>query len=114
MTTTIDRDKSVRRSYAADVSGLVLVPEGVARPESAAEVAEILRKASAERTPVTAAGGQTSTTGASITDRGVILSMRGLGRILDIDRARQIARVEAGASLGELKRAVAAEGLLLA
>jgi FAD/FMN-containing dehydrogenase len=112
MSTTIDRDDSVRRAYAADVSGLVLVPEGVARPESGQEVVEILREASSERMPVTAAGGQTSTTGASITDRGVVLSLRGLDRILDIDRSARTARVQAGASLGELKRAVAAEGLL--
>jgi glycolate oxidase len=114
VSTTIERDESVRRAYAADVSGLVLVPEGVARPESLEEVAEIVKRAYAERTPVTAAGGQTSTTGASITDRGVILSLRGLNRILDIDRAGRTARVEAGASLGELKRAAEAEGLLFA
>ena len=114
MSTLIDRDESVRRAYAADVSGLVLVPEGVARPESAAEVVEILRKASAERTAVTAAGGQTSTTGASITDRGVVVSLRGMNRIIDIDRDGRTARVEAGVGLGELKRAVSAEGLLFA
>src|SRR3712207_2191276 len=99
MPTTIERDESVRRAYAADVSGLVLVPEGVARPESAEEVSEVLHRASAERTAITAVGGQTSTTGASITDRGVIMSLRALGRILDIDLATRTARVEAGASL---------------
>ncbi|MFN2564153.1 MAG: FAD-binding oxidoreductase [Gemmatimonadaceae bacterium] len=114
MTTTIERDDAIRRSFAADVSGLVLIPEGVTRPESVEEVTEILRRATAERTPVTAAGGQTSTTGASITDRGLILSLRGLGRILDIDPAARRARVEAGVSLGEVKRAAAAEGLLFA
>ena len=114
MTTTIDRDESVRRSFAADVSGLVLVPEGVARPQSVTEVSEILRRASAERTAVTAAGGQTSTTGASITECGVIMSLRGLTGILDIDRTTRTARVQAGASLGEFKRAAAAEGLLFA
>jgi glycolate oxidase len=114
MTTTIERDESIRQSFAADVSGLVLVPEGVARPRDVGEVREILRRAAAERTSVTAAGGQTSTTGASITDRGVILSLRGLDRIIDIDPTGRTARVGAGASLGEFKRAAAAEGLLFA
>jgi glycolate oxidase len=114
MTTSIDRDESIRRAFAADVSGLVLIPEGVARPASIEEVTDVVRRAAAERTPVTAAGGQTSTTGASITDRGVILSLRGLDRILDIDVAIRTARVEAGVSLGEVKRAVAAQGLLFA
>jgi glycolate oxidase len=114
MTTTIERDESVRRAFAADVSGLVLVPEGVARPASVEEVAEVVRRAAAERTAITAAGGQTSTTGASITDRGVILSLRALDRILDIDQSTRTARVQAGVSLGDFKRAVAAEGLLFA
>lgn len=114
MPAAIERDESIRRAYAADVSGLVLVPEGVARPTSVEEVAQVVSQAAAERTPVTAAGGQTSTTGASISDRGVILSLRGLDRIIDIDSRARTARVEAGVSLGDLKRAAAAEGLLFA
>ena len=110
----IERDEAIRRSFAADVSGLVLVPEGVVRPSSVSEVAEIVKRAAADRTPITAAGGQTSTTGASITDRGLILSLRGLDRIIDIDPNARTARVEAGVGLGDFKRAVAAEGLLFA
>jgi FAD/FMN-containing dehydrogenase len=110
--TNIERDESIRRSFAADVSGLVLVPEGVVRPGSVNEVAEVVKRAAAERTPMTAAGGQTSTTGASITDRGLILSLRGLDHIIDIDASARTARVQAGVGLGDLKRAVAAEGLL--
>jgi glycolate oxidase len=110
----IERDESIRRSFAADVSGLVLVPEGVARPASIKEVIEIVAAAGRTGTPITAAGGQTSTTGASITDDGVILSLRGLDRIIDIDRAKRTARVEAGVGLGDLKRAAAAEELLFA
>ena len=114
MSTQIERDESVRRSFAADVSGLVLVPEGVARPASVDEVAEVVRQAASERTSVTAAGGQTSTTGASITDRGVVLSLRALDKIIELDPNARTARVQAGVSLGEFKRAVAAEGLLFA
>jgi glycolate oxidase len=114
MPTTIERDESVRRAYAADVSGLVLVPEGVARPTSADEVVEIVRRASADRTSITAAGGQTSTTGGSITDCGIVLSLRALDRIIDVDLATRTARVQAGVTLGEFKRVAAAEGLLFA
>jgi FAD/FMN-containing dehydrogenase len=113
-TDRVERDESIRRSFAADVSGLVLVPEGVARPSSVDEVVEIVERSAAERTPITAAGGQTSTTGASITDRGIILSLRRLDRIIDVDPAARVARVEAGVGLGDFKRAVAAEGLLFA
>ena len=114
MSTDIERDESIRRSFAADVSGLVLVPEGVVRPSSVSEVVDTIKRAAAERTPITAAGGQTSTTGASITDRGLVLSLRGLDRIIDIDPGTRTARVEAGVGLGDFKRAVAAEGLLFA
>ena len=114
MSTHIERDESIRRSFAADVSGLVLVPEGVVRPSSVSEVVETVKRAAAERTPITAAGGQTSTTGSSITDRGLVLSLRGLDRIIDIDPGTRTARVEAGVGLGDFKRAVAAEGLLFA
>src|SRR5690606_4835507 len=72
------------------------------------------REAGATRTPVTAAGGQTSTTGASITDHGILLSLRGLDRVLDLDVERRTMRVQAGALLGAAKRLAAEHGLLLA
>jgi FAD/FMN-containing dehydrogenase len=107
----ISTDEAVRRAYSADVSGLVMHPDAVARPKSADEVREVLRRAAAERTPVTPAGSQTSTTGASITDRGVLLSMRAMERIIDIDVANRRAVVEPGVLLGDLNRAAAAHGL---
>ena len=110
----ISRDEEVRRAYAADASGLVLIPEGVARPTSADEVAALLAEATSAGTPVTAAGGQTSTTAASICDRGVLLSMRAMQRIIDVDPVARVARAEPGVMVGELKRACAAHGLLLA
>lgn len=114
MTTTISRDESVRLAFAADASGVRMMPEGVARPESEAEVAEVLRQASAAQLPVTPAGAQTSYTAASITERGIVLSTRGLDRIIDIDASARIARVQPGVFVGDLKRAAAAEGLLFA
>jgi FAD/FMN-containing dehydrogenase len=107
------RDEDVRRAYSADASGLVLVPDAVARPESAEEVAALLAEATASRTPVTAAGAQTSTTAASITDRGILLSLRAMGRTIEIDPEARTARCEPGVLVGELKRACAAHGLLL-
>ena len=110
----ISRDESVRRAYAADASGLVLVPDGVARPTSAEEVATLLAESTATGTPVTAAGGQTSTTAASISDGGVLLSLRAMQRVFDIDPVARTARVEPGVLVGDLKRACAAHNLLFA
>lgn len=110
----IERDADVRRAHASDASGLVLVPEGVARPTSREAVAALLAECNATGAPVTAAGGQTSTTAASICDRGVLLSLRAMDRVLDVDTERRVARVEPGVIVADLKRACAAEGLLLA
>jgi FAD/FMN-containing dehydrogenase len=110
----VETDPDIRAMFAADASGLRYLPDGVARPESVQEVTEILRRAASTRTPVTAAGMQTSTTGASITEGGILLSMRGLSSIGDIDRQARTVRAGAGAILGEVKRAAAAEGLLFA
>lgn len=111
---SVSTDLDVRTAFSADASGLVMVPEGVARPQSVGEVVELVREAAASRTPITAAGGQTSTTGASITDAGLVLSLRALDRIVDVDRTIGRAWVQAGVPLGEFKRTMAAEGLLFA
>lgn len=107
-------DLAVRESVAADASGLRMIPEAVARPTSREEVVNLLRECAASRTPVTAAGGQTSTTAASITDKGVLLSLSTLNRVLDVNATEGWIRVECGARLGDVKRLLAAEGLLLA
>jgi FAD/FMN-containing dehydrogenase len=106
-------DLDVRAAYARDASGLERVPEGVARPASAEEVAALVRESAALGRAVTAAGAQTSTTGASISDRGLLLSLRALDRVVDLDTARGVVRAQAGVRLGDLKRACAAEGWLL-
>jgi FAD/FMN-containing dehydrogenase len=110
----ITHDEEIRRAYAADASGLLLVPDGVARPTTAAEIAELLAESTSSGTSVTAAGGQTSTTAASITGKGTLLSLRAMQRIIDIDPIARIARVEPGVLVGELKRACATHELLFA
>ena len=114
MSARLDTDPDIRATFSADASGLRYLPDAVARPESAEEVSEILRSAASARTPVTPAGMQTSTTGASITEGGILLSMRSLKPVLDIDGEARTLRVSAGAILGDVKRAAAAEGFLFA
>lgn len=114
MSALIETDPDIRAMFAADASGLRYLPDGVARPESVEEVTEILKRASSSRTPVTPAGMQTSTTAASITDGGILLSMRGMNPPIELDREARTIRAGAGAIVGEVKRAAAAEGLLFA
>ena len=108
----VTRDPDIRIAHARDVSGLEMVPEGVARATSADEVIDLVRECASTSTSVTAAGSQTSMTGASITDRGVLLSMRAMNRIIDIDRDTKIARVEPGITIGDLNRVLAEDSLL--
>jgi FAD/FMN-containing dehydrogenase len=110
----LSSDKSVRDAYEADASGLHLVPDLVARPESVDDVIEVVRKAVSDRTPITCAGAQTSTTGASITDQGILLSLLSLDRISPPDEKGRTINVEPGALVGEIKRTAAAAGLLFA
>jgi len=108
----IVRDIDVRHAYARDASGLEMIPEGVVRPASADETAAILAESNASRTFVTAAGAQSSTTGASITDTGLLLSLRGLSDIHDVDTDARSVRVGAGALIADVRRAAEAAGLL--
>lgn len=109
------RDVDVCRAYAADVSGLREVPVGVARPGSEAEVVEALRRAAAEGLSVTAAGAQTSTTGASVTaPGGVILSTARMDAVVELDPVRRRVRVQPGVVVGELNRILEPEGLFFA
>lgn len=114
MSAGLSNERSVRESYEADASGLHLVADLVARPESVAEVVEILRRATSERIPVTCAGSQTSTTGASITDTGILMSLRALDAISPVDRQKRTVRVGPGAVVGDIRRAAASSGLLFA
>jgi glycolate oxidase len=111
---SLERDSALREGFAADASGLRMIPDAIARPSSAAEVVAIVRECASARTPLTAAGGQTSTTGASITDAGVLLSFRKMDRIYDVDERTRTVRVQPGAIVAEVKKAAAAHGLLFA
>jgi glycolate oxidase len=114
MSGLVTTDADVRQSVSRDASGLELIPDAVARPTSREEVLALLNEATRDRTPVTTAGGQTSTTGASLTDSGLLLSLRNVVGIHDIDSSARTVRVGPGELLGPLKRSLAADGWLLA
>ena len=86
----------------------------MARPQTIEEVVELMRRATVDRTSVTCAGAQTSTTGASITDRGILLSLRSLDSISPVDIGAKMMKAGPGALVGDIKRAAAAAGLLFA
>ncbi len=89
-------------------------PDGVARPDSAAEVSALLAHAHAHRIPVTFAGGQTSLTGSSVAEEGILLATERLDGLLDLGRDPETGGMTAtagpGMFLGDFQRALAAEG----
>ncbi|MCW5959034.1 MAG: FAD-binding oxidoreductase [Pyrinomonadaceae bacterium] len=78
-------------------------------PESAQEIAEIMREANERRIPVTISGARTGTVGGAIPFGGYVISLEKLNRIKEI--GNDFAVVEAGVLLTDLQKAVEAKGL---
>jgi D-lactate dehydrogenase (cytochrome) len=87
--------------------------ERVVFPESAEEVAEILRVATRENTPVTVSGAGTGTVGGRIPIAGLVLATDKLKQIKSLAREDRGGRttVEAGVTLSDLQRFVESENL---
>jgi D-lactate dehydrogenase (cytochrome) len=89
--------------------------ERVVFPETAEEVAEVLRDATRDQTPVTISGAGTGTVAGRVPFGGVVLATDKLNHIKQIvhdDHRGGHAVAEAGVILGDFQRAVESEGLL--
>ena len=85
-------------------------PAAFERPASADEVAELVGRSREAGRVVRVAGAGHSFTDTVLTD-GTLLSLDRMRRVLEIDRASGLVRVEAGISLNELSEALWAHGL---
>ena len=87
--------------------------ERVVFPESAEEVAEVLRAASDSKTPVTVSGAGTGTVGGRIPFAGIVLATDKLNQIKSVVHKEGGGRaiVEAGVRLGDFQRFVESENL---
>lgn len=86
-------------------------PEAVVRPETAQEAADALGICFEERTRVVPRGAATSGLGGAVPVRGgVVIDLKGLNRVTDIDVAGGTATVEAGARWSDVMEALAREG----
>lgn len=106
-------DAASLEAHAGDESDQEpVLPDVVVRAESAEDVATTLRIADEQGAPVTPrAAGSGKSGGCVPVAGGIVLSTIGMSRMLDLDRAEQTVTVEPGVVLGELHRAVEAEGL---
>src|SRR5687768_4635055 len=80
-------------------------------PETADEIAVILREANEQNIPVTISGARTGTVGGAVPFGGYVISMERLNGIVSINRESRRAVVEPGVILGDFQKAVEAEGL---
>ena len=90
-------------------------PAAAVMPTSASEISQILALATERRIPVTPRGGGTGLCGGCVPVRGgIVLSLEGMAKILDIDTANLLAVVEPGVTLQQLNEAAAEYGLFFA
>jgi glycolate oxidase len=91
------------------------MPDAVVKPETAAQVAAIMRLANRERIPVTPRGGGTGLSGGAVpVHGGVVLSVERMNRILEVDRENMAVTVEPGVVTHEINEAVHKDGLFYA
>lgn len=108
-------DPALRASYETDFTGRYRGRARlVVRPADTAQVAEVLRRCHAGGVPVVPQGGNTGLVGASVPtpDGGeIVLSLRRLDGMGEVDPAVGRVTVGAGVVLSDLRRHVAAQGL---
>jgi FAD-linked oxidoreductase len=95
------------RNWAGDQR---CAPVALERPGSVPEIAAALERAASAGERVRVAGSGHSFTDAVCTD-GRMLSLERMGRVLDVDRASGLVRVEAGITIHALSAALAEHGL---
>lgn len=113
---SLRRDAQGCAAFASDeTEDLRFLPEAVVEARSVEEVEAVMRWAHANDVPVTASGARTGLSGGALAVRGgVVLSLRRMNRILEIDTENGQVRVEPGVIVQELQEAVAARGLFYA
>jgi alkyldihydroxyacetonephosphate synthase len=101
-------------ALAAVAAGTPLArPEIAVRPRTEDEVAAVLEAANANRTPVVPWGGGSGTQGGALATRGgIVLDLRSLDRIEEVDETSMTVRVQAGVNGKRLEHELNARGLM--
>lgn len=104
--------KHDRMLYATDASFYQVEPIGVVVPRSMADVERTVAYCAENNLPILPRGGGTSLAGQSVNFAVMIDFAPHCDRILDIDAANKLARVEPGVILAHLNQALAPHGLM--
>ena len=105
-------DDATRQAHGQDDSRRFALPDAVAFPRDAEQVAAIVRACRAHRVALVGRGSGTATTGAAVPFAGgVVLSFARMNRLIDIRAADRCAVVQPGVLNGDLQQALAPHGL---
>lgn len=104
-------DDMTRGLFSTDASIYQILPLGVVWPKSHADVRAAIEVAARFNVPIVPRGGGTSLSGQTVAPGLVIDFSRFMNRILEIDAARGLVRVEAGVVLTQLNAALKPYGL---
>jgi FAD/FMN-containing dehydrogenase/Fe-S oxidoreductase len=105
-------DDTSRRIYSTDASHYQIRPLGVVLPKTADDLTVAVQIAADLNLPITARGGGTSLSGQSIGPGIVIDCSKYLNRVGEVDVSGRRVRVQPGAVLDHLNRALAPHGLM--
>src|SRR5579859_7205995 len=104
-------DEMSRGLYSTDASIYQISPVGVVFPRSSADVRAAIDVAARHRVPILPRGSGTSLSGQTVGAALVIDFSRFMNRILEIDTAKRLVRVEPGVVLDQLNAELAPLGL---
>ncbi|WP_207744462.1 FAD-binding oxidoreductase [Desulfallas sp. Bu1-1] len=99
-------------AYANDATHRQVIPAAVVIPESPAEVAAVLRYANEHRVPVVPRGAGSSLAGGATPSPGsIVLDLKRMNRIIEVDRKNLTAIVECGVVTQKFQETVESMGL---
>jgi len=108
----VKTDPTTIRENSTDATKLFHPADVVVFPENTAQVSAVVRLANRTLTPIVSRGGGVGYAGGAVPIRGgIVISMRHMNRILEIDTIDLVAVVEAGVITDDLQRAAEEKGL---
>ncbi len=106
-------DIADRYVYGGDASVHHAIPSVVVRPQNVDQIQQILEYANEELIPVIARGAGSGMSGHVVPiDKGIILDMKGMAKILEIKPEDMYCRVEPGVVDDDLNRALKSYGMI--
>ncbi len=107
-------DPGARALYAADASNYRQVPIGVVMPRSAEDIVQTIALCREHGAPILSRGGGTSLAGQCCNVAVTMDMSKHFNRVVELNSAQALARVEPGLVLDELQKAIKSHGFIFA